>query len=142
MSYPTFPVELPKPQRSGYQGQLANARRLTTFDSGPPKSSLRHAMVARTIAMTLDMEAWQVQLFSRFYEDTCRFGSVMFWMRDVLTDGAPLLTSEGVPRLNSAGVPLLASKLMLCAWGEQPPAFSSLKLRRERASFQVVEMPG
>lgn len=142
MSYPDFPTALPPPLIAGYQHQRGNARRLTTFDSGPPKSSLRHGMVPRTISLRFRLSSWQVHTFNRFYEDACRWGTVMFWLRDHMVDGAPLLTSDGRPRLNSQGVPLLASRVMLCAWGDEPPVFSDPLLGRQSVTFQVVEMPG
>ncbi|MFC4731723.1 hypothetical protein [Salipiger abyssi] len=141
MTYPTFPTDLPPPMPEENGSQLFDARRMTTFDAGPPKSSLRHAMVPRTVRMSFHLLTWQVHAFNRFYQDTCRYGSVMFWMRDYRVDGKPLLTSDGTPRLNSQGVPLLASKVMLCAWGDEPPVFSGPVVRRQNAVFEVVEMP-
>ncbi|MGR3376062.1 hypothetical protein [Salipiger abyssi] len=141
MSYPSFPAELPPPMPSENGSQRANARRLTTFDAGPPKSSLRFSAVPRSISITLHLLVWQVQLFNRFYEEICAEGSELFWMRDHRVDGKALLDETGTPILNDIGAPVLAARWMLCAWGQEPPVFSGPVVRRQRVSFELVELP-
>ncbi|MCA0851301.1 hypothetical protein [Salipiger thiooxidans] len=141
MTIPTFPAELPVPLIPGYGRQRADPRRRRSFDAGPPKFSRRYSAVAVTHSLSMRLHAWQVAIFERFYAETCAEGSLPFYMKDFTIDGLPLLDELGVPLLDSEGVPLLCSKIMLCTWGETPPAWGDPKITRQRVTFSVVEMP-
>lgn len=141
MTIPTFPTDLPRPLISGYGHQRFDPRRRRSFDAGPPKFSRRYSAVPRGIEMSMRLQAWQRAKFDRFYIDVCQEGSLPFYMLDVTVDGLPLLDEQGSMLLTADGVPLLWSKVMLCLWGDTPPAFGNPMLGRQDVSFSVVEMP-
>jgi len=141
MTVPSWPAEMPYPQRTSYRSQRFDARRKTTFDAGPPGRSRRFSAVGRTIALTFRLTALRAAVFERFYVDTCAEGSLPFWMPDYMVDGIPLLTETGAQLLDENGVPLLCSKIMLVAWGDETPTQSNVKLLERDVSFEVIELP-
>ncbi len=49
MSYPVWPSDLPRPERSSYQLQPQDARRKRGFESGPPGYRRRFSAVAQMV---------------------------------------------------------------------------------------------
>lgn len=140
MSYPVWPSEMPRPERSSYQMQLQEARRKRGFENGPPGYRRRFSAVAQMVTMSVILSANQRAIFDNFYVDDCSQGASLFWMPDPTRDGWPLLASDGTPLLGPGGVPLLTSGQWLCAWGEPPP-IETLQGIEFRKQFQIVVMP-
>lgn len=137
---PTWPETLPRPERSSWQSKLQDARRKRQNDAGPPAYARKFSSVARLVSLSVMLDRNQRAVFDTFYEETCAFGSTLFYMPDPTTEGWPLLTSDGVPILTGDGVPLLMSGRWLCLWGDDVPVetLSGIEFRK---SFSVVVMP-
>lgn len=140
MSYPVWPAELTKFDRSGWQAQPQEARQRRQSDAGPPAYRRRFSAVARLVALSIVVTRNERAIFDRFHADTCAHGAHLFWMPDPTTDGWPLLHSDGRP-LQSAGTPLLLSARWLCSFGDQVPAAVIVEQVKFRISFNVVVMP-
>lgn len=140
MSYPVWPSDLPRPERSSYQLQPQDARRKRGFESGPPGYRRRFSAVAQMVTLSVILTAHQRSLFDAFYTDACAQGASLFWMPDPTRDGWPLLATDGTPLLGPGGAPLLTSARWLCAWGDAPP-IETLQGIEFRKQFQVVVMP-
>lgn len=140
MSYPVWPSDLPRPERSSYQLQPQDARRKRGFESGPPGYRRRFSAVAKMVNLSLILSAHHRAVFDAFYEVACAQGASLFWMPDPTRDGWPLLATDGTPLLGPGGVPLLTSARWLCAWGDTPP-IETLQGLEFRKQFQVVVMP-
>lgn len=141
MTIPTFPTDLPRPLVAGYGAQRFDPRRRRSFDAGPPKFSRRYGAVARTVTLSMRLWAWQAAKFDRFYIDDCQEGALPFYMQDYMVDGMNLLDENGLVLTDENDVPLLWSKIMLCAWGDTPPAFGDPVMTTQVVSFSVVELP-
>lgn len=78
MSYPSWPSDLPRPERSSYQLQPQDARRKRGFESGPPGYRRRFSAVAQMVTMSVILTAHQRSLFDAFYTDACAQGASLF----------------------------------------------------------------
>ncbi|ADE84730.1 hypothetical protein [Rhodobacter capsulatus] len=140
MSYPVWPSDLPRPERSSYQLQPQDARRKRGFEAGPPGYRRRFSAVAKLVSLSLILTANQRAVFDNFYGDDCAQGAALFWMPDATRDGQPLLTHDGQPLLTHDGTPILLASRWLCAWGDTPP-IETIQGIEFRKQFQVVVMP-
>lgn len=140
MSYPVWPSDLPRPERSSYQLQPQDARRKRGFESGPPGYRRRFSAVAQMVTLSLVLSFRQRAVFDAFYSDACAQGASLFWMPDPTRDAWPLLATDGTPLLGPGGVPLLTSARWLCAWGDTPP-IETLQGLEFRKQISVVVMP-
>lgn len=136
---PTWPTELPRPNRSGYQRQALDPRLARSTETGPPGYRRRYSAVAETVNLVVTLTRVQRGIFDRFHADLGH-GSLPFWMPDPTTDGWPLLTGDGVPLLTGDGAPLLIAAQWLCLWGSTMPTetISGVEFIK---SFSVVVMP-
>jgi len=118
----SWPSELPRPDRQGWQVQPQDARRKRQSEAGPPSYRRRFSAIARMVSMQLLLTRQQRAVFDRFFHETCEEGSLHFHMADPTTDGWPILTASGAPLLDGAGRPILMARRWLCAWGDQVPS--------------------
>ncbi len=140
MSTPIWPSSLPRPERQTWQAQLQDARQKRQSEAGPPAYRRRFSSVARLVQLSVLLDRTQKTVFDRFYEDTCAFGSTLFYMPDPTTDGWPLTTEAGEPLLTGAGDPLLAAAHWRGMWGDSVPVESLVGLEF-RKTFSIVVMP-
>ena len=141
MSYPVWPSNLDKFERSGWQQQPQEARRRSQGDAGPPRFRRRFSSVARNVGLTLVVSRANLSRFWNFYNEDCACGSGLFWMPDPSTDGWPLLTNDDQPVLTTTGRPLLLSARWLCAWGDEPPVETVNVQTQFKVTFKVWVMP-
>lgn len=140
MSYPVWPSDLPRPERSSYQLQPQDARRKRGFENGPPGYRRRFSAVAQMVTLSVILTANQRAAFDNFYADDCAQGASLFWLPDGTRDGWALLTHDGQPLLTHDGTPILLASRWLCAWGDAPP-IETLQGIEFRKQFSVVVMP-
>ncbi|NUB45039.1 hypothetical protein GEU84_011625 [Fertoebacter nigrum] len=141
MTYPQWPGELTKFERSGWQMQLQDARQRRQSDAGPPGYRRRFSAAARMVAASLIVDQNERAIFDRFYAVTVAQGARMFWMPDPTTDGQPLLMPDGTPLLTGAGEPLLIARRWLVLFGDPPPAETIHQQVQYRKSFSLVVLP-
>nr|WP_272212408.1 hypothetical protein [Marinicella sp. W31]MDC2878323.1 hypothetical protein [Marinicella sp. W31] len=140
MTILTWPSELPKPDRDGYQRQIDDPRGERPRDTGPRGWKRRWSSVSKSVSLTIDVDRSQKAVFDRFYEDNADFGSSLFWMPDPTTDGWPLLMPDGQPLLMHDGTPLLMAARWLCLFGKPVPS-ETVRGIRFKIAFNVTVMP-
>lgn len=140
MSYPVWPSDLPRPERSSFQLQPQEARRKRGFEAGPPGYRRRFSAVGRMVTLSVILSAHQRALFDQFYSDDCAAGAALFWMPDPTRDGWPLHAIDGAPLLGAGDTALLIAARWLCAWGDTQP-IETVQGIEFRKQFQIVVMP-
>jgi hypothetical protein len=137
----TWPNTLPKPERNTWQLQPQDARHKRQPDQGPVGYRRKFSSVAKSVALSVDLDRNQKAIFDNFYHHDCAEGVHLFWMPDPTTDGWSLLASDGRPLLTSDGVPLLLSKKLLCSFGDSVPVESISGQVHFRKTFSLQVMP-
>lgn len=140
MTYPSWPSELPNPERSTWTSTPQDGRQARRSDAGPKGYRRRFSAVSKTVALSLLLSRDLNSLFERFYSETTSQGVGLFWMPDPTNDGWPLLASDGSPLLTSAGVPILLARRWLVTFGEQLPS-ETIQGVEFRRTFSVEVMP-
>lgn len=140
MAIASWPKELPRPMREGYQSSPGEGRQKKRNDAGPPSYRRRTSSIPKFVSMTLDVSRNELARFERFYEEEVSDGSLPFLMPDPTTTGWPLLTTDGRNLTDHLGRPLLMEKSWLCLFGDTLPSQTVIGVRF-RLSFQVVVMP-
>nr|WP_319388197.1 hypothetical protein [uncultured Cohaesibacter sp.] len=140
MTIPSWPSELPKPTRNGYQAQRGDPRLPKNRSTGPKGWRRRWTAVSKPVSLSVQLGRSQKAVFDKFYDEDTKDGTLFFWMPDPVTDGWPLLTSDGSPMLMSDGTPLLMAALWLCKWGEATPV-ERIVGTEFTISFSVEVMP-
>lgn len=133
----TWPSQLPRPSRQGWQRSLQDARFDRSSSAGPVLPRLMHSVRMASVAMVMDLDRRQKAVFDKFVEFETRLGTLPFLMPDPTTDGWPLLTSSGAPLLTSAGQPILLTSKKRCYFGKPLPA-ETLIPGQFRMSFNIV----
>lgn len=136
----SWPKELPRPMREGYQYSNGEGRLKKRNESGPPGYRGRFSSVADDVNLTLDISRNELARFDRFYNEQVSKGAKQFLMPDPTTSGWPLLTADGAILTDHLGRPLLLEKTWLCFFGDALPSKSVIG-NRFRLSFQVSVMP-
>lgn len=136
----SWPEELPRPDRNGWQRTAGEGRRRSQRDGGPPKVARRYSLVPDLVSMTIDVTRSEKARFDRFYRDELRRGTLPFLMPDPTTSGWQLLTGDEVPLVTDAGVPLLLEETWVCLFGENLPTETVYGVRF-RISFDIAVMP-
>ncbi|MGZ9811290.1 hypothetical protein ACXN5S_12580 [Pseudoroseicyclus sp. H15] len=140
MSVPSWPSELPRPLRDGYDLRSDDPRLRRPADTGPPGYRRRFSAAALQSRMTIDVSRRELHLFDLFWRDTCLFGSQPFTMPDPATDGWPLLTDDGQMILAGDGRPILLAATWLCLFGSETPVRSAVA-NQFKVAFSVSVMP-
>lgn len=140
MSYPSWPSQLPRPERSSWQSMPQEARLQRQSDAGPPSWRRRFSSWSETKTLSVVLTRSEKGIFDTFYRETVSAGARLFWMPDPTTDGWPLLTDDGQPIYLPDGQPLLAAAQWLCSFGDQLPTETLVGLEF-RKTFNVVVMP-
>lgn len=144
MTVPSWPAELPRPERSSWSAQPQDARLKRRSDAGPPGWRRRFSSAARLVSLSVFLSRDQKAVFDTFLAYTTGGGAVPFWMPDPTTDGWPLLSSDGTPLLVSGGPddgkPILLGAQWLCTFGDQLPV-ESIAGVNFRMNFSVVVLP-
>lgn len=118
---PVWPVELPLPNRQGYNFGREEARLKTTMDAGPQRYKLMSSVVVDPVALAITVDRNGKAIFDEFYvEDTAR-GAKAFLMPDPTTDGWFMTDEASLLLLDENDVPLLFSETWLCTFGDTPP---------------------
>lgn len=121
MSFAIWPATLPRPDRDGWQSQLADPRLKRSVDAGPPGYRRRWSSVPRRVALKVTLKRDQKAVFEKFIEDDLQFGSKPFEMPDPTTEGWPMLTDTGEPVLDGDGRPILLAAKWICLLGDDMP---------------------
>ncbi|MGO1161741.1 hypothetical protein ACTOV4_07255 [Brucella sp. C7-11G] len=140
MAVASWPTELPRPNREGYQGSPGEGRLKKRNEAGPPGYRRRTSSIPKYVSMTLDVSRDELARFERFYEDEVADGSLPFFMPDPTTTGWPMLTTDGRILTDHLDRPLLLVKTWLCLFGDTLPSHTPSG-NRFRLSFQIVVMP-
>lgn len=136
----TWPSELPRPDREGWQLRRQDGRQKRQSDAGPPTWRRRFSSVAQIVNMQLLLDRNQREIFDRFYIEDLSEGTGLFWMPDPTTDGWPILDDAGRPVLDDAGEPLLMSARWLCSFGDSTPVETIVGLHF-RKQIEIVVLP-
>ncbi len=139
MTVPTWPADLPRPNRQGWQAQMQDPRLARQTEAGPPGYRRRWSSTAREVSLVVDLTRSQKASFEAFF-DSVQQGAGTFWMPDPTTDGWPMLTADGTPLLTAEGAPMLLSAQWLCLFGASMPVETILG-SRARISFSVSVLP-
>lgn len=140
MSYPVWPVDLPRPERRNWQLQRQDARRKRGFENGPPGYRRRFSSVGQLVQFSVLLSAYQRAVFDRFWRDDCAEGSSLFWMPDPTRDGWPIAGPDGSALLTGEGLMVLMAARWLCSWADQAPV-ETIEGVEFRKSCSVVVMP-
>ena len=140
MTHPTWPPELPKPERNTWQSTPQEARLKRRSDAGPVSYRRRFSSASRTVSLSIVVNRNGKELFDRFYQRDTKGGSLLFWMPDPTTQGWSLGTSDGVPLLTSSGAPILMARRWLVTFGGALPV-ETIQGVEFRLSFSVEVMP-
>ena len=142
MAIPWYPIELPAPERAGYQFAYGDGRSASRNDAGPPSPRQRFSAVGDPISLQTQLARSELARFDRFFNEETRKGSRAFFMRDPLTDGWPALTAGGEPIVLPSGAPMLLAKTLLCLFGQGLPVTTPLPNSHFfMISFSVVVLP-
>ena len=136
----TWPANLPRPNRDGYQRKRQDGRRATQPDAGPMRFRRRYSNVATEVQLQLTLTRPEKAVFDRFFEDDTAGGAHLFWMPDPTTDGWQLLTHDDQPILTHTGEPILIAASWLCSFGAETPT-EVVEGTRFRISFPILVMP-
>nr|WP_298102226.1 hypothetical protein [uncultured Shinella sp.] len=144
MTVPTWPTELPRPERSTWGAQQQDPRKQRRSETGPPGWSGRFSSAAKTVSLSIDISRDEKATFEKFHRETVRMGTLPFWMPDPTTHGWGLFTSSGSPLLISGGPnhgkPILVAARWLCSFGGQMPR-ETIRGVRFVFNFDVVVYP-
>jgi hypothetical protein len=140
MTIPTWPSELPRPERDTWQKTPQEARLKRNNDSGPPSYRRRFSSVAKSVNLSILVGRGQKAVFDRFFDDTTAGGSLPFYMPDPTTDGWKLLTADGRSLLTSDGRQILLAARWLCLFGESLPTETIVGIEF-RLTFSISVMP-
>lgn len=135
-----WPTDLPRPQRSGYQGQVQDPRIRRRSEAGPPGYRRRFSSVARIVTLAIDVSRDEKSVFDRFHQVETAMGSLPFIMPDPTLDGWSLLDTDANPLLTPDGDPLLVSAPWLCLFGDTSPV-ETIRGIRFQITFPVAVMP-
>lgn len=139
MTVLTWPSELPKPSRRGYEAQNEDAR-LRRSSGGVPGYRRRFSSSPRAVALSIDVPRSLKAVFDNFHDRAVASGTLPFWMPDPVTDGWPMLSPDGAPIVTGAGEPLLMGAKWLCLFGDAPPVETISGVRFDIA-FSVLVLP-
>lgn len=140
MTLPSYPSELPRPNRDGYKVARGDGRTIGRTDAGPPIRRRRFSAVPKTVSFVTDLTQSQKARFDRFYDEDTAEGTLPFLLPDWAVHGTPLLTAGGAPLLTAGGVPLLISRIWLCVFGDQLPVETPRGVEW-RMSFSLLVLP-
>lgn len=140
MTLPSYPPELPRPNRDGYKVARGDGRIAGRNDAGPPPRRRRFSAVPKTVSFSTDLTLSQKARFDRFYEEDTAEGALPFLMPDPATHGTPLLTAGGAPLLTAGGTPLLISRIWLCQFADQLPVETPRGVEW-RITFSLLVLP-
>lgn len=139
MTIATWPEDLPKPTRAGYQRQRVDTR-LRKQQGGSPGYRKRFSLSVKLLDLEIEVTRAQKAVFDQFFDETTEDGTLPFYMPDPATDGYPLLTNTGAPLLTEAGEPILISAQLLCLFGDTMPVERTFQ-SEFAITFQVAVMP-
>jgi hypothetical protein len=119
-----WPIDLPRPMRSGYQRGLPDGRLSTRPEAGPPRMRRRFSSAVSPMATTFTLTLDQRMRFWRFWEEVGG-GTLPFVAPDWTLDGQTITDGSGLVITDDAGSPILvtAPALMMFA-GDQAPSES------------------
>lgn len=139
MTLPTWPAELPRPNREGYNFARGEGRKFSQRQGGPEVPRPGWTLVADPVALTTRLTRVQLGRFDRFYIEEIYRGLKPFLMPDPGTDGWPAHDADGSPMLDAQGEPVLMARTWLCLLTKQPSVrpFGMLW----EVSFQIAVMP-
>lgn len=140
MTVPTWPSELPRPERSSWQRSRQDSRLKRNAETGAPGYRRRFSSAASHVGLSVLLDRNGKAKFDEFYDDTTKAGSQPFYMRDPTTDGWKLYAADGRPLLTADGRQILLSKRWLCLFGDDMPAETIVGMEF-RMSFSVWVMP-
>jgi hypothetical protein len=140
VTLPSYPPELPRPNRDGYRVARGDGRSIGRQDAGPPTRRRRFSSTVTTLSLSIDLSRSLKARFDRFYDEETAGGTLPFLMPDPATDGTELLTIGGVPLLTAGGVPLLIARTWLCVFGDQLPVETPRGVEW-RVSFTLLVLP-
>jgi len=140
MTTPSWPSNLPLPERQTYNFRPDDPRMKRTGQVGPPAYRRMASSVADRMNLSITVDRSDRQVFWDFHRKDCSDGTKSFIMPDPISDGWLLLTGDGSPLLMPDGTPLLLSRLLLCKWGEDVPQ-ETMEGLRFKISFGVAIMP-
>ncbi len=140
MTMLSWPDDLPRPDRGGFQGEASDGRRSTPLDAGPPRVRLRFSAAATSIAMAITVTADQRARFERFWRQESRGGSRAFVMTDWRFDGHDIASSDGPALTTEAGAPLRIEARQLAMFADGRPREVPVG-NGWRISFSVLWLP-
>lgn len=141
MTIPAWPLELPRPNRSGWSAQMQDGRQHRATSGGPPGYRRRFSSSARLVGLEIDVSRREKGVFDKFFIEQTASGTTPFTMPDPTTDGWALLDESGHPLLDGDGSPILTSAIWLCLFGEAMPVEVIVVGLRFRIAFSVAVMP-
>ena len=140
MSYPVWPTQLPRPERSTWGVQPQDTRLKRRSDAGPAGYRRRFSSASRTVNLSIVVDRNGKAIFDNFFRDEATQGAGLFWMPDPTTDGWALKTDDGQQILTDDGTPILLSEQWLVTIGEALPSEAVVGIEF-RISFSVEVMP-
>lgn len=137
---PSWPAELPLPNRENYQFDRTDGRLKSKMDAGPARYRLMSSAIVEAAQLAITVDRDGKEIFDAFYRDETAYGTKPFWMPDPTTDGWAIFDEDGVPLLDGDGSPLLFSETWLCMFGEKMPSETIIGIRFN-ITFSVGIMP-
>ena len=137
---PSWPTELERPLRDGYQRQRGDNRRMTQAEQGPPRVRRGRSKSIQTVPMSFYLSYDQEARFQRFYVEETEEGALPFLIPNWGTDGSELLTPSGLSLTDHEDTPLLIAATWVAMFGESVPNTDPMGVEW-RVSFNLVILP-
>lgn len=83
----TWPIILPSPNMSGYQGEIGAKVLRTDFDSGPARQRQRFTDCPDDLSVNWKFKASEMQIFKTFFKTDIQSGVDWFWITLNIGDG-------------------------------------------------------
>lgn len=140
MTMPSWPAELVRPLREGYQQQRGDNRRFASGEQGPPRVRRGVSKAITTVPMSFYVTSDQRARFWRFYIEETEEGALPFIMPDWTRDEHDLLTAGGLNLLTHDDVPLLIAATWAVLFGQSTPNETPMGVEW-RINFDVMVLP-
>ena len=142
-----WPSDLPNSVlRAGYSDQIPDGRMRSKMSTGPAKVRRLTTSMPRSISVGLLLNTDQRERLLQFWDDDLRGGTLVFWLRDQVSDARSWdAQSDGAslgPVLSEDEAPILIDSWWLCRIGEGGVAYEPAEIPGSWiASFTLEVLP-
>lgn len=137
----SWPEDVPCPNWRDYSISFGDGRTMTQIEAGPPRMRRRFSAMPDSAAIAITMTRDEYAVFRYFYYTTLKSGSLPFWLRDPILDGAVALDENGEVVLDENDEPVLAEAQDICLFAAEAPAVKMISNRHVSVTMTIFRMP-